>query len=309
MHILGTVAIIIDENQVLLTRRADAPLWVAPGGHLDQGESVRAGCLREVKEETGLEVEIKRLVGLYARQRSLGGALGALSFVFTCRPVAGTLQTSAETTAVRYWPLRELPSNTPRWHRRYLADALDGEQAALWSTLPTSWLRVAARLRYRIRRWQDRRQGRPGFTATHWDLGAFVTLFDAAGRVLLARRRDYPVWNLPGGKVEPDETPWQAAVREVREETGLEIELERLTGVYSKPARAAGVFNFEGRVVRGELAPTDESAELCYFDLGALPENTLPKQVERIHDSAARHADVVFKVQDAPPGLEVLGFK
>ncbi len=307
MHILGTVAVIIDEDQVLLVRRADAPLWVAPGGHLDQGESVRAGCLREIKEETGLEVKIERLVGLYARQRGLGGTMGTLNFVFACRPVAGALQTSAETTDVRYWPLRELPSNTPRWHRGYLADALDGERAAQWHTLPTSWIHVAARLRYRIRRWQDRRQGRPIFRATHWDLGAFVTLFDSAGRVLLVRRRDYPVWNLPGGKVERDEMPWQAAAREVREETGLEIELERLTGVYSKPARAAVVFNFQGRVVGGELAPTDESAELRYFDIHALPGNTLPKHVERIHDSAARHADVVFKVQDAPPGLEVLG--
>ena len=67
------------------------------------------------------------------------------------------------------------------------------------------------------------------------------------------------------------------------------------------------VLNFEGWVVGGRLTPTDEGAESRYFPRDALPEPTLPKHVERIHDSA-RRTEVVFKVQDTPPGLEVLGF-
>lgn len=140
-------------------------------------------------------------------------------------------------------------------------------------------------------------------------MGVFVTLFDAAGRVLLVLRRDYPVWNLPGGKVERGETPWEAAVRETCEETGLEIEVERLTGVYSKPSRATIVLSFRGRVTGGKLIPTEEGVEGRYFAIDALPELTLPKHVEYVRDSAARHADVVLKALDTPPGLEVLGFK
>ncbi|MGD9101039.1 MAG: NUDIX domain-containing protein, partial [Anaerolineae bacterium] len=305
MHILGTAAIIVDDGRVLLTRRHDAPLWVVPGGHLEKGESVPCGCLREVKEETGLEVEIERLVGLYARKRSLGSATGPMNFVFTCRVTGGALQLSDETTAIRYWPFQALPGNVPRWQRQYLADALAGQQAARWRTLPTSWLHVAAQLVYGLRHWQNRLRGRPTFAATYWKLGVFVTLFDGEGRVLLVRRRDYRVWNLPGGKVERHETPWEAALRETREETGLEIELERLTGVYSKPAQDEVVLGFQGRVIGGALTPTQEGAESRYFAVDALPEPILPKHIEHIYDSAACRGGVALRVQDTPPGLEV----
>ena len=54
-------------------------------------------------------------------------------------------------------------------------------------------------------------------------------------RILLTKRRDFPVWCLPGGALEDGETLAQAAVRETREETGLEARLTRLIGVYSRP--------------------------------------------------------------------------
>ncbi len=310
MHILGTTAIIINNGKILLTRRNDLPVWVAPGGHLDQGETVQDGCLREVREETGLDVEIERLIGLYARQRGPGNSRRTTSFVFACRVVGGTPQVSDETTDIRYWPVQKLPVTVPAWHRRYLSDALDGNQKALWhSSLTPLWATIVAWPALCLRWWVNRLKGRPRFTVTRWGLGAFVTLFDDAGRVLLARRRDYPVWNLPGGKVERGEAPWEAAVRETREETGLEIEIERLTAIYSKPSRAEIVLGFQGRVTGGRLVPTEESEESRYFPVDALPEPILPKHVEHIHDSAARYADVVLKVQDTPPGLEILGFK
>ena len=104
------------------------------------------------------------------------------------------------------------------------------------------------------------------------------------------------------------ETPWDAAVRETREETGLEIKITRLTGVYCKPTRGAIVLNFEGQIVGGEMTVTEEGVESRYFPVDALPEPTLPKHVERIHDSAAQLDTALLKVQDTPPGLDVLGF-
>ena len=57
----------------------------------------------------------------------------------------------------------------------------------------------------------------------------------ADGRLLMARHRQGGVWLLPGGAIEPGETPEQAAIREAREETGLTVRLTRLVGVFGGP--------------------------------------------------------------------------
>lgn len=62
-----------------------------------------------------------------------------------------------------------------------------------------------------------------------------VHLFDEAGRLLLVQQRDDGVWSTPGGFIEPDERPAEAAGREAREETGLVVRVERLAGVYGGP--------------------------------------------------------------------------
>jgi ADP-ribose pyrophosphatase YjhB (NUDIX family) len=62
-----------------------------------------------------------------------------------------------------------------------------------------------------------------------------VHVFDAAGRMLLVRHREGGVWSTPGGMIEPDERPADAAVREAWEETGLLVRPERLLAVYGGP--------------------------------------------------------------------------
>ncbi|HET8569178.1 MAG TPA: NUDIX domain-containing protein [Candidatus Limnocylindria bacterium] len=136
--------------------------------------------------------------------------------------------------------------------------------------------------------------------------GAFAVIFDHDRRVLLCHRRDIDAWNLPGGGVEDGEAPWQAATREVREETGLETEVVRLTGVYWKADTGETVFNFESRVVSGTPHATDESDEVRYFPIAALPPNTAPKQVERIHD-AARGGGPYLRAQAGLTTRDVVG--
>ena len=67
-------------------------------------------------------------------------------------------------------------------------------------------------------------------------IGVYALIFDE-GRILLAHRRDIDWWNLPGGGMELNETVEEAICREVREETGLEVVVEYLVGVYSKPQK------------------------------------------------------------------------
>ena len=62
-----------------------------------------------------------------------------------------------------------------------------------------------------------------------------VHVFDADGRLLLVRQREGGVWSTPGGVIEPDERPADAAIREAWEETGLVVRVDRLLGIYGGP--------------------------------------------------------------------------
>src|SRR5512143_2130612 len=70
---VGSSAVIFDDKRekVLLTRRADNGLWCLPGGKMEPGESVEECCRREVVEETGLDVKLKRLIGVYSNRDQL----------------------------------------------------------------------------------------------------------------------------------------------------------------------------------------------------------------------------------------------
>src|SRR5450432_1781210 len=85
---------------------------------------------------------------------------------------------------------------------------------------------------------------------------AVSALIFQEGCVLLAHRRDIDWWNLPGGGMEAGETVDEALHREVLEETGLEVEIEQLVGVYSKPQKQEVVFTFRCHATGGGLTQT-----------------------------------------------------
>jgi 8-oxo-dGTP diphosphatase len=137
-------------------------------------------------------------------------------------------------------------------------------------------------------------------------IGAFAMIFDDQGRVLLCHRRDIDVWNLPGGGVESGELPTEAVTREVMEETGLEVEIERLVGVYGKIGKDEYVFSFICRITGGSLYVTDEADEYRYFEFDKLPPNAAPKHVERILDTVDAQEQPLFRRQSAPSTQEML---
>jgi ADP-ribose pyrophosphatase YjhB (NUDIX family) len=121
-------------------------------------------------------------------------------------------------------------------------------------------------------------------------------IFDE-GRILLAHRRDIDWWNLPGGGMEVGETVDEALHREVAEETGLEVEIEQLVGVYSKPQKQEIVLAFRCHITGGTLRATEETRECRYFSPGTLPTNTLPKHRQRIEDALLYQQSAVIRAQ------------
>ncbi|TRV76455.1 NUDIX domain-containing protein [Streptomyces sp. 130] len=115
-------------------------------------------------------------------------------------------------------------------------------------------------------------------------VAASAVVTDDAGRILLQRRRDNGLWALPGGGMDMGDSLPGTAVREVKEETGLDVEITGLVGTYTDPRHVIAYsdgevrrqFNvcFTARVTGGRPALSDESTELRFVapgDLDALP--------------------------------------
>ena len=130
---------------------------------------------------------------------------------------------------------------------------------------------------------------------------ASAVIFDRRGRVLLQERSDGGQWGLPGGSVEIGESVTDAAIREVREETGLTVSVRRLVGVYSEPALQVvrypdgNVWHyvnvcFECVVRGGTLTTCDETLSLRYVSPTRLPRTLLPNHRIRIRDACSRRA-------------------
>ena len=115
--------------------------------------------------------------------------------------------------------------------------------------------------------------------------------------MLLCHRTDRDLWNLPGGRVEATESPWDAVVREVTEEVGLRVRVDRLLGIYEVPSRSSLVFNFLCVPVGGAIRPSEEADDIQWYGQTEIPPNTSARQRERIGDALAHHEGVLLKTQ------------
>lgn len=125
---------------------------------------------------------------------------------------------------------------------------------------------------------------------------ASAVVDDGRGRILLARRRDNNRWTIPGGAMEPGEFIADTAVREVREETGLDVEVVSLVGVYSDPRHVVEYADgevrqqfsvcFACRSIGGDLTAGEEMTEAAFFTATEIEHLDIHPSIRlRIHHS------------------------
>jgi len=146
---------------------------------------------------------------------------------------------------------------------------------------------------------------KPDITRTR-RTGAAAVVFDTRGRILLHQRSDNGKWSLPGGSIEVGERADQSIVREVKEETGYDVKVVRLIGIYSDPMHTTVTYPggdvvayvsllFECAVVDGAPALSDESTAVDWFPPDALPQPFHAGHIPRVQDAVARQQAAFYR--------------
>lgn len=134
----GVAAVVFDNaGRILLGRRLDNGQWGLPSGHVEIGETAAQAAIREVAEETGLLVRIKRLVGVYSNPSSQvftypdGRVTQFVTVSFACTPLEGSIcADGVETAEAAFFLPTELPTPLLPMHPQWLTDALSEQTAA-----------------------------------------------------------------------------------------------------------------------------------------------------------------------------------
>ena len=279
---LAFVSVVLrdEAGRVLLQHRGDFDIWGLPGGSLEMGETLEDCARRELLEETGLTAGALSLVGVYSEPKfeytyPNGDQTQQFTICLQGQVAGGALTVDGvETRELRFYHPDELPLGSMfPWYAAMLKDALGGGEPAFGEaeTRPVTQPQIEG-MRAIL--------GAAPFIA----VGAIAVVVDEAGRLLMGLRTDDGWWDFPGGYANLGENAAGTAVREVREETGLDVLPERLLGMFAPPEvwtypNGDQVYSvaalFRCRVVGGALqADQVETARLGWFtpaEVAAMP--------------------------------------
>ncbi len=137
-----TVDIIItDGKRIVLVKRGREPFkgkWVLPGGFIDYGETAEHAAAREALEETGMTIEITRLLGVYSSPER-DPRNHHISIVFIARPIYGEPQGGDDAAAAKWYPLNELKPGDLAFDHDLIAHDfmswLRDDSQTFWSTM------------------------------------------------------------------------------------------------------------------------------------------------------------------------------
>ena len=286
---VGASVIVEDaQERILLQLRKDNHCWGYPGGSVELDEVVEEAAKRELFEETGLHAEHMELFGIYSGRKlhytyPNGDEVSNIDLVFLCRDYSGEMKMDEqEGDDLRFFSVEEVPDNISPPVRGAIED----------------WKKGKTEKRDYIR-WIRSKVGHEQIILNF----AAGCIKNGAGEILLQRRADRDVWGFPGGAVEVGESVEAAAVREIREETGLDVKVSKLIGVYSdyrdvypNGDRAQTITTFFAcDIIGGTLSADDaETLELRYFERHSVPP-LVNKQHEDMMQDALHERYGVFR--------------
>lgn len=115
--------------------------------------------------------------------------------------------------------------------------------------------------------------------------GCFTVVINEENKVLLVKRKDFPIWDLPGGRLEKGESQEECAIRETLEETGYNIKIKRKIGEYDRPQFNDMQHVFLGQIVGGTPIKTGtETSKLQWFPPKKLPLLLISDRRKQISD-------------------------
>ena len=278
--------VVNDDNEVLLQLRSDTHTWGIPGGALDPGEDIADCVVREVYEETGLHVVPERITSVLSGEDFLhvypnGDQVAIVSVTFRCRPVGGIAKVNDdESLEIRFFPVDALPDGMIPRHRLMVEKGIEQNPTAFFRSGNSIDFNNLSKSNY-IKTMRQKIGHDLIMSA-----GASGIVINDNQEILLQLRQDLNIWGLPGGAMEPGEEPAEAVIREVYEETGVQVHPERIIAVLAGQDHLVTYPNqdqvgvtaivFLCRPIKGKAKVNDgESLAVRYFPLDELPDSLL----------------------------------
>jgi len=230
MRVSANAIAVNDSGEVLLILRDDLRMWSVPGGMLDPNEPPTAAVVREVREETGLEVKPLRLLGL---QYWPLNQTATLEFNYICQVQAGEMRPSPESPQVGFFAPTALPRPMLSARRKLINTALSPAASPTWQAHRLAWgtqlgwwwlLHIVYPFKNLRRKWQ----GNPYIPPPSWQVEVCFILRDEDGRILWLKPNKSEPWQLPSYAGSGSEAPWETALQVIGRMLGLQLELQEL---------------------------------------------------------------------------------
>lgn len=250
---LGVLCAVIERDQLLLSRRGDLNVWTLPGGRLDSRERLSDAAGREVREETGLTVQVEEPLALYYLE-----GWQRMNILYRAVPHSGKLRRTDETRDNRYFPVNELPAMPLPVIAQDVTAIVQGGQRPLpriIETSPAEMRRLRLRLGWRYV-W-NAVWGRPEPKFPEFNVSAVAVIWNETTRRVLTLRGKGDLRMLPRLMCDGMSAPWQQLAAMLAERTGIEARLN-WAGVWQDAARNRIELVFSAVLPSGDLFRTGE---------------------------------------------------